>query len=230
MPPKIALCCLRIGEGYQELTKLSLLTHTQYCEKQGYTYINCTQSLDPTKPPHWSKMLLLLKHMGEYDYIVWIDADMHIMNPDIRIETFLEDEKDLMVGSDTLMTNTGFMVFRNCEWCREFLKTWFGHKGFKVIGNFEQDSFQDLLAKNIDDCMDHIRILEPRDANSYFWNYRYGDFILHFASCRGWQISSSLEQFCPVRKPDDTDEVYEKRMKVIREMNQHKPPNAMVWP
>lgn len=216
---KIAICTLRIGEEYQHLTRITLMLQEIYGKKHGYTLINQTTSLASTRTPHWSKMPLILETFENgYDFVVWMDADMNIMNFDIKLEDYISKlgNYDMAVTQDWKMTNTGFMVLRNCDWTKEFLKTWFEHKDYPEIGNYEQDAFQDLHSKNILNCFDHIKVLELADANAYHFNFAYGDFLIHFAGCRGYQIEIASKDYCLLKLENESDEAWQDRVNHLK--------------
>jgi hypothetical protein len=212
---KIAICSLSIGEEYREITKYSAIIKEQYCKKHNYTFIEDLSVYNPDKTIHWSKLLLLLKYLKDFDYIVWIDADIYIMNQEITLENFIQNimgDKDIMTGSDWKMSNTGTIFVKNTKWSEEFLTAVYNHTNFPQKGNFEQDAFQDLHDSNYIQAKEHIVTAYPTDINSYWFNYYNGHFILHFAGSRGEGLKMHTNMFCPIRKDDDTDETYEKRM------------------
>lgn len=220
---KIAVVSMRIGDEYRRITYHTHNNKEEYCQKHGYDLIEADQSLNPNKPVHWTKILLLMKHLADYDCLVWLDADLYVMNYDIKIEDYIEEKmngKDFAVASDFNMTSTGVLIVKNTEWCKEFLQKWYDHENYPHVGNYEQDAFQDLHNNDVLDAKSHIQVLAPKDSNCYFWNYRKGDFIFHFAGTRNWELESMIIQFCPMRLPFDNEETYHYRMNHLSTMNQ----------
>jgi hypothetical protein len=74
--PKILLCTLAVGDRFREITKYATINKREYCQKHKYDFIEESNTLDPTKTIHWSKLILIQKHLSDYDYIVWMDSDL----------------------------------------------------------------------------------------------------------------------------------------------------------
>jgi hypothetical protein len=217
MNSKIIVCTLRIGEQYQQVTKYASVNKKLYCEKHGYTFTERLESLDSSKTPHWSKLILMLSLIEQYDYVVWMDSDLYIMNPDMTLESFitrLMGDKDIMVGSDWKMSNTGVIFAKNTKWTIDFLKAWMTYSDpVPDKGNFEQDTFQELCVKNVMQSSNHVIVTAPQEFNCYWYNYWPGHFIFHMAGCKGEGLKIMMNKYCPVRMDDDTDESYSKRIK-----------------
>lgn len=223
---KIGVCSLTIGEEYRNYTKYGRLNKIEYCKKHGYDFIEDESVYDKTKPIPWSKLLLIEKYLPLYDYVVWMDSDMYIMNMDIRLESFIEKmaystnptcgERDIMCGSDWKMLNTGTLFVKNSEFSKKFLRSVFEHTEYEVTGNWEQDAFIDLFHKNFMNCKEKILVAKPQDFNSYWFNYYDGQFILHFAGTRGWGLRCIMYRMCPMRMDEDNDDSFNWRMNWLR--------------
>ena len=218
---KIGVCSLSIGEKYKEYTKYSLINKIKYCRKHGYDFIEDETIYNPEKPIPWSKLLLILKYLSEYDYLVWIDADILIMNSEIKLEDFIEkyNSVDIICGSDWKMINTGVIFVKNTDFSREFIRQVYDNKydpeedKNQRYLNWEQGSFINLYDLNSLDCRNHIKVTDPSEFNSYWYNYFPGHFILHFAGVRGDLLSYLIKDYCPDRLDDiDDDKSYNDRM------------------
>jgi hypothetical protein len=121
---KIGICSLTIGEKYKETTKWTTQNKINYCAKHNYTFIDDESIYDASKPIPFSKLLLLKKYLKDFDYLVWIDADILIMNNNITIESFIERYKnyDQITGSDWKMQNTGVWIVKNTDFSFSFLQ------------------------------------------------------------------------------------------------------------
>tara|TARA_R100000008_G_scaffold16347_2_gene8028 strand:+ start:100 stop:978 length:879 start_codon:yes stop_codon:yes gene_type:complete len=75
-----------------------------YCNKHGYDLIHCNKPSgnDFRNEPPWEKVPMLLGHITDYDYIVWIDADAHFYTDKGRIEDIIKlySDKDLILSQD----------------------------------------------------------------------------------------------------------------------------------
>jgi hypothetical protein len=224
---KIAICSMSIGDKYREWTKYSRINKIEYCKKYGYDFIEDNSVYDESKPIPWSKLKLILKYIDEYDYIVWIDADIYIMNKEMCLEEMIKEkqlDKDIMVGSDWKYMNTGFLSVKNSEFSKKYLEDVFNHTGyenedggqFSRYANWEQGAFINLYDKNHLESQSKIVITEPTFVNCYWYNYFPGFFIIHFAGIRNDSLGHMMHRLSPERKDDDTDESYEARLQWLK--------------
>ncbi|ORX42278.1 hypothetical protein BCR36DRAFT_407095 [Piromyces finnis] len=71
----------------------------QYSNIHGYEYSLSTYNYIPDRAIYFMKFQPIIEKLMEglkndsYDWIVWVDSDIIITNPNIKIETFLPDEK-----------------------------------------------------------------------------------------------------------------------------------------
>lgn len=222
MTLKIGVCSLNVGEKYKQLTKYSRENKIQYCTKHNYEFIEDDDIVDYSRPIPWSKILLILKYIKNYDYIVWIDADMLVMNDSIKIESFINKYQDynIICGNDWRMINTGFLIVKNNNWSIQFWKDVYDDTikydpesdPKERYQNWEQGKFIFLWDQNHLGCQDLIKVTNPIEMNSYWYNYFPGHFILHFPAVRGDVLSYLIKDYCPNRMDIDTDDSYNKRM------------------
>lgn len=210
----IAICSLSIGDEYKKWTRYTRLNKINYCEKHQYTFLEDESVYNPSKPIPWSKILLLLKYLKFFDYLVWIDSDILIMNNEIKLESFIEKypDHDMICGSDIHMPNTGVWFIKNSDFSKQILKAVWNHEYDDQVSdrykNWEQGSFIHLYDTNFLDCQKRISITYPTDINSYWYNYYHGHFILHFAGVRGPTLGYLISDYCPDRMDTDTNETY----------------------
>lgn len=218
---KIALCTLSVGEEYKERTKWTTVNKKSYCAKHGYTFIDDETILDKSRPIPWSKILLLLKYVNDYDYLVWIDADILIMNMEIKLEKFIKQHEkfDQICGTDWRMENTGVWFIKNSDFNRIFLKAVWENvydeeeDPNERYMNWEQGSFINLLDRNFMNCKNRIKVTEPHVMNSYWFNYYPSHFVLHFAGVRSDTLKCLIQDFYPEKLEGiETEEAYQNRM------------------
>lgn len=216
---KIGLCFMNIGESYKQITFWSRQNKINYCNLHGYDFIEDESTLIKDKPIPWTKIPLLLKYIDKYDYIVWVDADILIMNSSIKIEHFIQKYPfDIVCGSDWKMINTGVMIIKS----NDFTKNFISHIIVNEFDpnedpngrylNWEQGSFINLYDKNYMDAKNHIFITEPTIMNSYWFNYFPGHFVFHFAGVRGNLLQYLIRDFYPDRFDHEDDDAYKGRM------------------
>ena len=67
-----------------------------------------------------------------YDYVLWIDADAFFCNFDIKIEDWIQNDKNFIVCRDAganlnqwsrykYLINSGVMIFKNVGWSKNML-------------------------------------------------------------------------------------------------------------
>ena len=132
-----------------------------------------------------------LKYLSDFDYLIWIDADILIMNSEIQLEQFIEkyENFDIICGSDWKMINTGVLFIKNTEFSKEFLQKVYDNEfdpeedKHQRYLNWEQVSFINLNDLNYMDCKNRIHVTDPIEFNSYWFNYFHLIFIrwLRFA-------------------------------------------------
>lgn len=118
-------------ETYQQVTN----SKQCYALKQGYTFILETNSEMSKKiNPWWFKVYALQKYLAFFDWVVWLDGDCLIANPDIKFEWFLDDpHADLVLTDHNFAVNNGVFALRNTAWSEEFLDKWLGAGGIRVF-------------------------------------------------------------------------------------------------
>lgn len=185
---KIAIISL-YDDGYKHIGQYSDENKQRYAKKHGYDVFIYHELLDASRPGPWSKILAIQKHLADYDWIYWSDADSLIMNTDIKLESFIDDEHDMIISKECYYgyLNTGSFLIKNSPWSHELLRRIYAQEQFIFQTSFwEQAALAHLLEvdKNL---MPHLKVLHQRAINSNLefttaedgW-YQEGDFIIHF--------------------------------------------------
>lgn len=143
--------------GKCDYGQLSSENHSEYSYKHNYTFIKEIVNNDdyPEWHPTWIKINVVRKYLPLFDYVVWIDADAVFYNQDISIESFLQDDIDLVipklefdrVGQQMWThTTTGFMIWKNSEWSKKTLDyLWENPQGYKTNFFHEQSRLDEIL-------------------------------------------------------------------------------------
>jgi glycosyltransferase involved in cell wall biosynthesis len=138
------------GTGFCDFIDVSIPNFTEYCDKHGYTLISEEVDIDYYAGfhPTWIKILLLLKYINEYDYVVWIDADCVVTDVSIKLEDLITNNQlDLILpkleidrNTNTMWTTitTGFMIWRNSDWSVKTL-----NHLLLTAGNYSFDYFHE---------------------------------------------------------------------------------------
>ncbi len=216
---KIGLCFMNVGEKYKQITYWSRQNKISYCNLHGYDFIEDESVYNPDKPIPWTKIPLILKYIDSYDYIIWVDADILIMNTNIKVEDFIKTYPcNIICGSDWKMINTGVMIIKCNDFTKEFIKSIENNiydpnedNSGRYL-NWEQGSFINLYDKNFMNCKEHIHITRPTELNSYWFNYFPGHFVLHFAGVRGQLLQYLIRDYYPGRFNYEDDNSFNSRM------------------
>lgn len=136
------------------------INHHEYANKHGYSYIKEIVKNEDYLDwhPTWIKIDMLRRHIDNYDYLVWIDADAVFVNKEVTIESFIRDNVDLILpklevdkqsGNMWTHTTTGFMILKNSVWTKELLnELWEKPNLYKFQFFHEQSRLDELLHAN----------------------------------------------------------------------------------
>lgn len=118
-----------------------------YCRRHGYTLITSISEEEALlasrtlaapdntakRPPAWYKLLAMLRHLStsQYDYLLYMDMDAIIMNPDVTLEGIIslsQPHQDFIMTTDWSGINTGIWLAKNTEFTKWFLSTAWNQK------------------------------------------------------------------------------------------------------
>jgi hypothetical protein len=219
---KIGVCSFVIGDKYKNIVKYGIQTRVNYCKKYGYTYIDDDTIYDTSREIEWSKILVISKYLSSYDFLVWIDADTFIMNDEIRLEELIDrllENKDLMYVAAHEWVNNGIFFVRNTTLMHEYFKE--TYKNTSHICR-EQGAMDYLWRINWNGCREKMVIVQnQKEFNSFWNNYSWGDFIIHFPGCNEPNrpedcLERMMNMFCPIKMDEDTDETYNQRIEWLQ--------------
>jgi len=165
---------------------------TAYAKRHGYAAIVATARIDASRPPAWSKLLLIesyLEENSDCNWLLWIDADALIANPEQRLEDLVNEDFDFLVAADHAPSpiNTGVFLIRNCPAALAMLRRAYAKSHFRHHPNWEQPA----VAEALRECAESLRtrVVARRLLNSFAIEFEKGDFIVHFA---GWSPAAKL--------------------------------------
>lgn len=238
---KIIICTLAVNDWYREVVKYNIINLRNYCDKHGYTFVYDNESVDTVyikngdvlRDPPWYKIKLIKKILldnPDIDYCIWIDADSHLLNSDIKMESFIEKymctnvkkQSHMLVAKEARsddVLNTGVMFVKNSQYSINMLNLIWDNSNECNRAMHEQASLSNLYQLNIKNLKDNIVVLTPDLQNeflSYWYMYTPGNcFIMHATRCshdiQGFIFTMDL--FCPIKMDEESVEQYEKRMK-----------------
>lgn len=148
---------------------------------------------------------------------MWIDGDAFFCNANLRIENYINNEKDFIIGRDPgyelehfyknkHKVNSGVFILKNSEWSKKFLDNLLTNKKFykwNLKNNWEQEAIRESIIENYDNIYYHIQIIENTNFNNNtndVVNYiKKGGYIIHLTNFMGKFKCCSLqtiEIFC----------------------------------
>lgn len=154
----------------------------KYYDKYNFDFIYEKKVLTTERHPAWSKILLLERQLEkDYDYVVWIDDDIIIMNYNIDFRDIITryEPENIMVDDNNNFNrwkiNTGMIVCKNDDKTKEMLReVWDTAKPEHHFGGVWENDTMNELRHN-------YTIIPHRTIQSFKPFYREGDFSIHFA-------------------------------------------------
>jgi hypothetical protein len=109
-----------IGSGPQSrLLSLASRSFRPYASRHGYELVLRTETVDSGRPPPWSKIALLRRLASDYDLLLWLDADLVIVERSVDIASELVEGRFLYLAEhrthEGRMPNSGVMLLRGGE-------------------------------------------------------------------------------------------------------------------
>ena len=68
-----------------------------YCEKHGYDLKFSSKRRHNREDLAWEKLPMVIEHLDNYDYVIWIDADAHFYVDRGPIEDLIKEHKDVQI-------------------------------------------------------------------------------------------------------------------------------------
>jgi hypothetical protein len=226
---KIGIITLAYGEKFKKDIKYGKQTLINYCNKHGYDLLEDEDMVKKhDREIQWTKILLIQKYLQNkdpfYDYLIWIDADIIILNPEKKIEDFitrLMNNKHIMYSKDFgNWVNNGVIFIKNTKESFDYFVESWNHTN-EICR--EQGSMDMLYRINWNNCKSYIEITEdPREYNPVWFQYEYGMFLMHFPGCGESQrkpnsLKIMMDMFCPLKMDEETDETYLERIRWLKD-------------
>jgi hypothetical protein len=157
-----------------------------YCEHNGYIFKHIDPAMsDPEPGDHrWGKVKLLIDALDpvngwarNLDYIMWVDADLVIVDPSLRLEAVAAAHPHANVlvsaehaGSSTLI-NSGAILVRNRAWTRKFLHAWWTLAHRRLYSDQEQFDLLYNLPQSKAEALSFAGLTSSPDSQAVPWIY-----------------------------------------------------------
>ena len=224
---KIGVITLAFGEKFLNDIKYGRIILENYCKKHGYDLLEDVSLIkEHEREIQWTKILLIQKflNLNIYDYLVWFDADIMILNPTITLESFIKrlmNNKYIMYSRDSGgWVNNGVIFIKNTDFSKEYFKESWSHTN-EICR--EQGSMDMLYRNNWNNAQQYIQLTDdPREYNPMWFQYEYGIFLMHFPGCgepnrKPNSLKIMMDMFCPIKMKEETEENYHNRLLWLKE-------------
>jgi galactosyl transferase GMA12/MNN10 family len=165
-----------LGTGPQSrLLRLASRSFRRYADRHGYELDLRTTALDPGRPAPWSKVLMLRALAQTYDAVLWLDADLVVVDPSVDITEELEQGRYLYLvehhTKEGRMPNSGVMLLRGGEQTVAFLDEVYVQDDLVHHRWWENAAICRLLGYRLDPIApavptpmltDHTKLISPR--------------------------------------------------------------------
>ena len=182
------------GPAFTEIAKITSQSTEKYCDLHGYDYLILDENPDTSRQISWGRTFLVKEYLKKYDWILYLDSGIMLMNHTIKLEHLIDERYDVIVAANEGKIdriNTGSILWKNSEASYHLIDMMYSDGEFANVGYWEQSTLIKLLKANptlLDKPLsDRVKIVSPRVLNSHyhFWfgdeNYQHGDFLVHMA-------------------------------------------------
>lgn len=200
---KIAIVTL-FDDYYKDLAEISLEDKIEYARKHNYNFIYFSNKIDPNRPAQWSKIKSIEYVLKDYEWVWWIDIDALIINKDIKIESIIDDNFDIILTENKYsFISNGSSFFKNTQFTKKFLKECYDLE-LDILKDVDIQTFDHeqkpmrILIQSIPEYAKKIKLIKERVCNSFWytnnktvldsypnWNndeniFKPGDFVVNF--------------------------------------------------
>lgn len=165
-----------MGTGPQRrLLSLAARSFRPYAARHGWELQLYSEVADHSRPVSWSRVVLLRRLAAEYDLLLWLDADLVIVDRSVDIAEELEDGRFLyMVEHHTKegrMPNAGVLMLRGGSETIDFLDEVYAQEDLISHRWWENAAICRLLGYELDPVgpgkptpllTEHTKLISPR--------------------------------------------------------------------
>jgi hypothetical protein len=72
-----------------------------YADRQRYPLIVERALIDPSRNGSWNKIPAIKKHLPRFDWLLWMDIDSLVANPEVRLESLIDLTKNVFFPTDS---------------------------------------------------------------------------------------------------------------------------------
>ena len=197
---QIAILTFCVGADYKKAMEPGLQSKREYAKRHGYAFHTDGEDVwDRDMPIPWSKFHFILKYLDQYEYIFWSDADVIILNQELKLEDHviphLTKDKDIVWTMDACNHyNNGHLLIRGkSAWVKDYFQRCLQQKDLLYHIWWDNAAMIRLHESVPSDKAKMYTLNEHWIMNSYLFGpndtasdtstrlYKHGDFLLHLA-------------------------------------------------
>ncbi|RUS17692.1 galactosyl transferase GMA12/MNN10 family-domain-containing protein [Endogone sp. FLAS-F59071] len=171
-----------------------------YALRHGYSFVARStefsqQGIRGDRATVWGKVDVIEKMLPKYDWVLWMDMDAVVMNPEIKVEKLLEKFESIAGGKEDFkkkhlivakprgdaMINAGVFLIRNSEWSRTFMRAVNKATAYYKERMAEQAAMWDLMRLKEWEAGALVLLNDDHTFNTFPTKYIQGDFVVHYA-------------------------------------------------
>jgi hypothetical protein len=123
-----------------------------YAEARGYDFISTSPRHMLSKEPLFSRHLVVMDLLPQYDWILFYDGDVQVFNYNTGLESFVQDSDSDIIFSVRFINGevaAGAYLVRNSTWSTDFLRKWGTRSSlpFSRVGNADNGFLVQLLTQ-----------------------------------------------------------------------------------
>ena len=195
---KIAVLMWCDGKTTKRYGNTTYHINKTYCDKHGYDLIFSSQRRHDRNDLAWEKIPMVIEHIKQYDYVIWIDADAHFYIDRGPIEDvikehprahFIFSEDGVPKGIPASKVegytsiNTGFFIVKNTTESEKILNKWaYDDVLFCLrLSAWDQGVANKMYVTNTCNIRDLSVILPFNVLQNFDKETRHDPYVRHFA-------------------------------------------------
>ena len=108
--------------GVDAICAPSMANKQAYADAHGYDFIVDDDAIDRSAPTRsWNKLLAMRKHLPRYDFLLYVDVDAVVINPETGLEDIVDFDYYQVLAADSNGVHCGVWLVRNTPWTLWFL-------------------------------------------------------------------------------------------------------------
>lgn len=140
----------------------------EYAKANNYERLCVTDRVSDTKWMGWDKIKICLDTLPSCDVMFCLDTDLLVMNHNVTVQQFLDDDHDMCITRDLANINVGVVILKNTGLMRQFLSmVWDYRKNIPDEFQSEQTAWWEVMKLF---NFNRMKIIPQKGLNSYPYN------------------------------------------------------------